>query len=86
MAFINYKAKENSSKCASCKLNFINVGKIGDKGYIHYLNLDDKLNKAIVKSAQGAMWAACKVCPNRKDFEKMYGVEPVKYYSAAMTK
>jgi len=30
------------------------------------------------------MWATCKACPYRKDFEKMYGVEPVKYFSAAM--
>ena len=30
------------------------------------------------------MWAACKVCPNRKDFEKMYGVDPLKYFSGAL--
>lgn len=85
MAFVNYRANENSKKCESCRMNLINVHKIGDKGYMHFLSLDETLNKAILKSAQGAMWAACKLCPNRKDFEKMYGVEPVKYYSAVIS-
>jgi len=80
MTFINYKAKENSSKCSSCKFNFVNSYKADDKGYIHYLKLDDKLAVA----ARGVMWASCKVCPYRKDFEKMYGVEPIKFYTAAM--
>ena len=80
MAFVNYRAKENSTKCDSCKFNFVNNYKVDDKGYAHFLNLDDK----IAMAARGAMWATCKVCPNRKDFEKMYGVEPVKYFSAAM--
>jgi len=85
MGFVNYRSKENSQKCGSCRMNFVNTKvKVGDKGYMHYLNLDGTLNKAILKSAQGAMWAACKVCPYRKDFEKMYGVEPIKYYSAAL--
>ena len=80
MAFIHYKAKENSSKCSSCKFNFVNSYKIDEKSYAHYLKLDDKIAKAAV----GVMWASCKVCPNRKDFEKMYGVEPIKFYTAAM--
>lgn len=85
MGFVNYKAKENSRKCEECRFNFINTNtKIGDKGYMHYLNLDGVVNKAIVKSTQGAMWAACKVCPNKKDFEKMYGVDPLTYYSGAL--
>lgn len=84
MAFVSYRAKENSQKCETCRMNFINTRQIGDKGYIHYLNLDSTLNKAIMKSAQSAMWAACKVCPNKKDFEKMYGVEPIKYFLGAM--
>jgi transcription elongation factor Elf1 len=33
-------------------------------------------------AAKGAMKVACKLCPNRKDFEKIYGVEPVTYYSS----
>ena len=84
MAFVNYRAKENSEKCATCRLNFINIRKISDKGYMHFMSLDETLNNAIRKSAQGAMWAACKACPNRKDFERMYGVDPVQYYSAAL--
>ena len=56
MGFVNYKAKENSRKCEECSMNFINNNrKIGDKGYMHYLNLDGVVNKAIVKSTQGAM-------------------------------
>ena len=86
MAFINYRAKENSLKCGSCKFNFVQnySTRIDDKGLVNFLDLDDKVEKALKASARGAMWATCKVCPYKKDFEKMYGVEPVKYFSAAL--
>lgn len=77
MSLCNYKTNENSMKCESCKFNFVHNYKFDKNGYAHYLNLDNKIQQSI-------MWATCKMCPNRKDFEKMYGVEPVKYYSAAL--
>jgi hypothetical protein len=75
MAFVNFKAKENSEKCEKCRLNFVNKYKVDEQGYARFLNLK--------KIAQGAMWATCKACPVRKDFQKMYGVEPVTYFTAA---
>jgi transcription elongation factor Elf1 len=80
MAFVNFRSKENSEKCEKCRMNFVNKYKIDEKGYIHYLNLDS----AVIKTMRAAMWMSCKVCPIRKDFEKMHGVEPVAYYSAAL--
>lgn len=78
MPFISYKAKENSSRCVSCRFNIINSYKPDEKGYAHYLKIDSKL----VIAARGLMWASCKVCPYRKDFEKMYGTDPITFYSA----
>lgn len=80
MAFVSYRSKENSEKCEKCRLNFINQYKIDERGYIRFLNLQT----AAMKAMRGAMWASCRVCPVRKDFEKMYGVEPVAYFSAAL--
>ena len=83
MAFVNYRAKQNSLKCETCKFNFVHnySTKIDDKGIVNFLDLDDKVEKALKAGARGAMWATCKACPNREDFAKMYGVEPVKYFS-----
>jgi len=75
MAFVNFKAKENSEKCESCRLNFIHKYKKDEQKSSHFFNL--------TKVAQGAMWVTCKPCPVRKDFLKMYGVEPVAYFSTA---
>ena len=79
MAFVNFRSKENSEKCEKCRMNFVNKYKIDEKGYMHFLSLD----AAAMKAVRAAMWASCKVCPVRKDFQKMYGVEPVAYFSMA---
>ena len=70
MPNINRKVQENALKCDSCRFNLIND-----------VNLKKKYDEKNFKVARGTMWAACKFCSNRKDFEKIYGVEPVEYYS-----
>ena len=79
MPFVSYRAKENSKKCDECRFNFVNNYKIDQKGYAHFMELDEKLAK--LKAAM--MWTSCKVCPIRDDFKKVYGIEPVKYYGLA---
>ena len=79
MSFINWKVKESTRKCAECRFNLSGVT-IDQKGYMHYLNLDEKVRV----TARAAMWASCKVCPTRKDFVKIYGVEPIEYFGLAM--
>ena len=76
MAFVNFRAKENSEKCEKCKLNFVHKYKKEAQKTSHFFNM--------TKVAQGAMWVTCKACPVRKDFERMHGVEPVVYFSAAL--
>lgn len=80
MAFINWRAKENTKKCAECRLNFATY-KVDQRGYMHFMDLDEKVHKLAV----AAMWATCKVCPVRSDFKKVYGVEPVDYYTIALS-
>ncbi len=80
MAFINWRAKENTKKCADCRLNFVSY-QVDQKGYMHYMDLDAKIKKI----AQTAMWATCKACPVRKDFQKVYGIEPVQYFGTAIS-
>ena len=71
MAYINRKVQENALKCESCRFNLVND-----------FNLKKRNDETVIKAARGTMWAACKLCPNRKDFQKIYGVEPVEYYSS----
>ena len=69
MAYINRKVQDNALKCDSCRFNLVN----------NY-NLKKRNDEKVIKAAKATMWASCKLCPNRKDFEKVYGVEPVVYY------
>ena len=80
MPFVSYRAKENSQKCEACRFNFVSNSKIDPRGYAHYMELDEKL----ARLKAGMMWTSCKVCPNREDFKKVYGIEPVKYYGLAL--
>ncbi len=81
MPFISYRAQLKSKKCEDCRFNFVKNYKIDEKGYAHFMELDNKL----AQLKFGMMWASCKVCPNREDFKKIYGIEPVDYYSAALS-
>jgi transcription elongation factor Elf1 len=71
MPYINRKVQENALKCDSCRFNLVND-----------YNLKKRNDETVVKAASGAMWAACKMCTNRKDFEKVFGVDPLTYYSS----
>ncbi|MCL2156019.1 MAG: hypothetical protein FWH53_10170 [Leptospirales bacterium] len=73
MPNINRKVQENALKCDSCRFNLIND-----------LNLKKRNDEKFLKAAKRTMWAACKFCPNRKDFEKIYGVEPVDYFASLL--
>ncbi len=82
MGFINFKTKENSRKCAECRFNITNFNfKVSDKGYLKFLDVDKDINETARKLALGVMWSACKVCPVRPDFMKVYGVEPIEHYN-----
>jgi|GEM_PF-615236 len=85
MAFVSWRAKENSKQCAECKFNFLTF-KVNDKGYIHFMDLDGVVNKVVNTAAKATMISSCKVCSIRKDFVKVYGVEPVEYFTAALEK
>jgi hypothetical protein len=74
MPNINRKVQENALKCDSCRFNLIND-----------LNLKKRNDEKILKTAKRTMWAACKFCLNRKDFEKIYGVEPVEYFASLLS-
>ena len=96
MGFINFKTKENTRKCVECKFNIANFDfniKQDQKGYLKFLGInydqdDNEITKKIIlgvkKVALGTMWSACKVCPVRPDFIKVYGVEPIEHYTELM--
>ena len=85
MGFINFKTKENTRKCADCKFNIANFTfKVSDKGYLKFLDVDEDVNETARKLALGVMWSACKVCPVRPDFVKVYGVEPIDHYAGTV--
>lgn len=82
MGFINFKTKENTRKCADCRFNIANFKfKVSDNGYLKFLDVDEDVNETARKLALGVMWSACKVCPVRPDFVKVYGVEPIDHYA-----
>ena len=74
MPNINRKVQDNALKCDSCRFNLIND-----------VNLKRKYDERIFQSAKRTMWMACKFCTNRKDFEKIYSVEPVEYFSSLLS-
>jgi len=85
MGFINYKTKENTRKCVDCRFNIANFDfnfKQDEKGYLQFLgiNVAQDVNETAKKVALGVMWSACKVCPVRPDFIKVYGIEPIEHY------
>jgi len=69
MPYINRKVQENALKCDLCRFNLINDS-----------SLMKRRDERAMKTAKMTMWAACKFCKNRKDFEKIYGVEPAEYF------
>ncbi len=77
MAFISFKTQKESEKCFSCKFNYMNNFKIDQKGYMHFLEMEDKV-KAVLK---GTMTSICTMCPFKDKFEKMYGKAPVDYFT-----
>ncbi|MFA5519661.1 MAG: hypothetical protein WDA74_10445 [Spirochaetota bacterium] len=93
MGFVSFKTKENSRKCTDCRFNIANFNfesfdvTVSDKGYLNFIGVDENIKniaetarKVAIKSALGVMWAACKVCPVRPDFIKVYGIEPIEHY------
>lgn len=81
MAFVNWRAKENTKQCAECKFNF-STFKMNDNGYMHFMDLDGMVNTVVNKAAKATMWTSCKVCPVRKDFVNVYGIEPIQFFGA----
>ena len=89
MGYINFKTKENTRKCVECKFNIANFDfniKQDEKGYLKFLgiNYDKDVNETAKKVALGVMWSACKLCPVRPDFIKVYGEEPIDHYAGTI--
>ena len=77
MAFISFRTKKESEKCFDCKYNYMNNFKVDQKGYVHFLEMEENL-KTILR---GTMTSICAICPYREKFEKMYGKTPVEYFT-----
>ncbi len=70
MPLVTEKVRENAKKCEECA--FLHMAKSVDKNSV----LADEARVA----ASGMMKVTCNVCPNGKDFEKVYGKKPYDYF------
>lgn len=77
MAFLSFKLKKESEKCFACKFNYMNNVEVTSKGYVHFLQMEDKI-KSVLK---GTMSSICAMCPYKSKFEKVYGKAPVDYFT-----
>ena len=85
MSIINRKVQENALKCDSCKFNLVNdfnLKRSNAEAVWAEKRKATMWDETVFKASRATMWASCKFCPNKKDFEKIYGVEPVAYYSS----
>ena len=77
MPFMNIKFKKDSEKCFACKFNYMNNFEIRKKGYVHFLEMEDKIKSVL----RGTMVSICSMCPYKSKFEMMYGKAPVDYFT-----
>ena len=75
MSFVNEVVKEKADKCGKCAFMKIRAIKL-DRHSVLY----DEATMAMHGLIEGLNRATCNVCPNCKDFEKIYGSKPYEYY------